>query len=306
MTAHALIGLFALNLMLFLAGAGLLVGIRGLASWTELARLAGLAYMLGVAGVGAAVVVELVIGVPFSAATIVATALVLGAAGIVADRLLHRPHRRAKRIAFGPALVAGGGVALAIVYLESLFRAGRLAQLTAWDGMAFWVPKAKAIYFFGGLDERFFHELPNASYPPLVPALEAAAFEFMGGADVVTLHLQFWFPLAGFMAAVAGVLATRVSAWVLWPSLLLVVVTPQVVGHALLPLADLVLDYFVALAALLTALWLVERAGWQLALGSLFLSAGMLTKREGYVFAACNVVAADAESWRDSLRAWKR
>ena len=42
-------------------------------------------------------------------------------------------------------------------------------------------------------------ELPEQSYPPLVPALEAAAFHFMGAPDVVTLHLQFWFLLVGFV-----------------------------------------------------------------------------------------------------------
>ena len=40
--------------------------------------------------------------------------------------------------------------ALVIVYFEALFRSGRLAGLFEWDGWAFWVPKAKAIYYFGG------------------------------------------------------------------------------------------------------------------------------------------------------------
>ena len=48
------------------------------------------------------------------------------------------------------------------------------------DAWSFWVPKAKAIYFFGGLDEEFFTELPGASYPLLVPVLDAAAFHAMG------------------------------------------------------------------------------------------------------------------------------
>ena len=74
------------------------------------------------------------------------------------------------------------------MYLEALFRSGRLAALTEFDGWFFWVPKAKAIFYFGDLDNQFFRELPHHGYPPLVPTVEAAAFRFMGSADVVTLR----------------------------------------------------------------------------------------------------------------------
>ena len=113
------------------------------------------------------------------------------------------------------------------VYFEALFRSGRLAGLDEFDGWAFWVPKAKAIYFFGGLDPQFFPELPGPSYPPLVPALSTTSFHFMGSADVVTLHLQFWFFLVGFVAAVAGLSAARPRI-LLWPPILLLLVTPHV------------------------------------------------------------------------------
>ncbi len=170
------------------------------------------------------------------------------------------------------ALVALAGAALVVVYLEALFRSARLSSLSAWDAWAFWVPKAKAIYFFGGLDEQFFRELANPSYPPLVPALEASAFHFMGSADVVTLNVQFWFFACGFAAAVAGLLAPRVSPYVLWPCIILVLVTPRVVGRNLDPQADFLLDYFFALAALLVALWLVDREPWLLATASVFMA----------------------------------
>jgi len=203
-------------------------------------------------------------------------------------------------------LVAAGGAALVAVYLEALFRAGRLNALSAWDAWAFWVPKAKAIYFFGGLDEQFFRELPGATYPPIVPAVEAAAFHFMGSIDVVTLHLQFWFFLVGFVAAVVGILAPRVPEFLLWPFVLLVLVAPRVVLRTLDPQADFLLDYFFVAAALLVALWLLDRRPWQLAAASLFLAAAMLTKREGQLFAACILAAALAASWKDRRRAWPR
>ena len=81
-------------------------------------------------------------------------------------------------------LVSAAGIALAGLFLEALFRAARLQSLQAYDAWAFWVPKGKAIFFFGGLDEHVFTTTPNPSYPPLQPILDAAAFHAMGGADV--------------------------------------------------------------------------------------------------------------------------
>ena len=273
----------------------------------ELVRLSGLAYMLGVAALGVALSIELVLGVPFRLATIVLTCLGLAVAGLVIGRVLGRRHLPlAGGGSEGIGLVAAAYGALVVVYLEALFRAGRLAALSNYDGWAFWVPKAQVIYVFGGLDERFFRELPNPTYPPLVPTLEAAAFQAMGSADVVTLHVQFWFFFAGFVAAVAGLLAPRVHATLLWPVLLVVLVAPRVVARSLEPQADFVLDYFFVLGALLVALWLVDRRTWELGAASLFLAGAMLTKREGQMLAACVVVGALAASWGTRRAAWPR
>jgi len=306
MTVRSLLGLAALNLFAVGVGAGLLWGLRGWRSWWELARLAGLAYMLGVAGLGVVLSLLLVAGVPFALATIVLTGLALAAAGIVVGFRLRRARPSLGSAPRRIGLVGAGLAALVIVYLEALFRAARLSGLYAFDAWSFWVPKAKAIYFFGGLDEQFFSELPNATYPPLVPTLEATAFHFMGSADVVTLHVQFWFFLAGFVAAVAGLLATRVPAVLLWSFALLALVSPRVVGRTLEPQADFTLDYLFALAALLVALWLIERQPWQLASATLFLGATMLTKREGQLLAACVIAAGLAASWREWRSAWPR
>ena len=306
MTVRSLLGLAVLNLYTLGVGAGVLWGLRGWRTWWELARLAGLAYMLGIAALGVALTLVLVVGIPFSLATILLTGLVLALAGLGVGIRLGRP-----RPARGPAprrigLASAALAALVIVYLEALFRAARLLGLYAFDAWSFWVPKAKAIYFFGGLDEQFFSELPNATYPALVPTLEATAFHFMGSADVVTLHVQFWFLLAGFVAAVAGLLATRVPPVLLWTFTLLALVSPRVVGRTLEPQADFTLDYLFALAALLVALWLIERRPWQLASATLFLGATMLTKREGQLLAACVVAAALAASLREWRSAWPR
>jgi hypothetical protein len=75
------------------------------------------------------------------------------------------------RISGSGSIAAGFFAALTVVYLEAQFRAGRLAGLYEFDAWSFWVPKAKAIYLFGGLDRQLFHDLPGPSYPPLVPAV---------------------------------------------------------------------------------------------------------------------------------------
>jgi hypothetical protein len=136
--------------------------------------------------------------------------------------------------------------------------------------------------------------------------LEAAAFRFMGSPDVVTLHLQFWFFFIGFLGAVIGLLAPRVSPLLLWPPILLLAVTPQVLGYALQEQGDFVLDQFFALAALLVGLWLVDHSPWQLAAAALFSAAAMSTKREGYLLLACIAVAALFASWRQARLLWPR
>jgi hypothetical protein len=309
-SVHAIVGLVGFNLLLLIAGSGALWGVRGWEAWSELARLAGLAYLLGVACVGVLLVNELVLGIPFAFATVVLTALIVFLAGVALGRALGRtlpPLRNpARERVRGPLLISAVGAGLVTVYLEALFRSGRLAGLSEWDSMAFWVPKAKAIYFFGGLDEAFFRTLAGPSYPPLIPSLEAASFEFMGSTDTVTLHLLFWFLFAGFIAAIAGLLAPRVPPLLLWPAVGLVLLAPRVYERVLDPQADFLLDYFWALAVLLIALWLLERRPWQIVLATLFLGAAMLTKREGYLLTACAIVAALLASRGEWRSVWPR
>jgi len=308
MTARTLLGLTLYNLFLLASGVSLLFAVRGWRSWGELARLSGLGYMLGVAATGVVYTLLLVVGIPFSLAAILVTGIALAVAGAAVGRRLGRRLPALPRAASLPRLswLQAAFAAVTVVYLEALFRSGRLAPLEEYDAWAFWVPKAKVIYLLHDLDLGFFRSLPGQSYPPVVPALEAGAFHFMGSADVVTLHLQFWFLFVGFVAAAAGILATRVPALLLWPSLLLALLTPQITGRALQPQADLLLDELVALATILVALWLGERRDWQLAAASLLFAAAMLTKREAFLLSVCVLVSALAVTVREARRAWPR
>jgi hypothetical protein len=128
----------------------------------------------------------------------------------------------------------------------------------------------------------------------------------MGAAEPVTLHLQFWFLFVGFVAAVAGLLAPRVRPLFLWPTLLLLVVAPQVADHAPQPTADFLLDELFVIGALVLALWLVDRTNRQLAAVTLLFAGAMSTKREGYVFVASAVVAAFLVTWSERRAMWPR
>jgi hypothetical protein len=308
-SGHAIVGLIALNLWFLAVGAAVLFAARGWSAWSELIRLSGVAYLLGVASLGIAWISELTVGLPMGFAMLIVTGVVVAAiAGAVGYRFGRRlpsparPRWPSPRISIVSAVFG----ALAIVYFEALFRAGRPAGLDEFDAWDFWVPKAKAIYDFGGFDSQFFRELGGGSYPPLVPTIDAAAFHFMGSPDVVTLHLQLWFLMVGFATAVLGLVSGRARAYFVWPPLLLLLVTPHVIGHALQPLADFALDELFVVGTLWLALWVLERRTWHLAAATVFLAGAMLAKREGYLYAASAIAAALVVTWPSRRSDWPR
>ncbi len=308
MTLGPLAGLIALNLAFAVTGTTLLWACRGFACWSDVLRLAGLGYLLGVAAFGVVWTQLLVVGVPFGGWGILAT-LAVGVAAALAAGVLLRSARPRGFVGSASAtpfslLVTASGVALAGLLLEAFFRSARLQSLQAFDAWAFWVPKAKAIYFFGGLDEQVFTTSAGPTYPPLVPIVDAAAFHAMGGADTVTFHLQFWFLVVGAVAAIAGCLYRHVPAWALWPSLLLVLVVPRFGERLMTPQADVLVDVLFVVGALQLALWLHDGRGWRLAAVAVLFAGATLTKREGLLWAGLAVAAAFAASWARRRGAW--
>lgn len=293
MTVRALAGLAALNVAYAVVGLSLLWGALAFRTWGGLLRLAGLGYLVGLAAFGVLWTAFLVAGVPFGGLMLVLSLVALAALGVVAGRLRGAGFDGGwQRPGTGMVLlVSAVSVALVGVFLEALFRTARLSSLQEYDAWAFWVPKGLAIFFFDGLDVHVFTTAPNATYPPLQPILAAAAFHAMGGPDVVTLHVQFWFVVVGAVAAASGLLHRHAPPWLLWPPLLLVLVVPRFGERLLAPQGDVLLQVFVVVAALLVALWLRDRHDWRLAAAAVLLAAGANTKREGILLAA-SVLAA--------------
>lgn len=310
MTVRAIAGLVALNAAFALVGLSFLWALRGFARWTDVVRLTGLGYVLGLAAFGLVWTQLLVLGVPFGAWGVVLTLALGSALGCGAALSLGRarpgPLAGGRPRGGAAPLVSALGVALAGLMLEALFRSARLQSLQAFDAWAFWVPKGKAIYYFGGLDEQVFTTSPGPTYPPLVPILDAASFHAMGAADTVTFHLQYWFVVAGALAAIAGCLMRHVPAWLLWPPLLLVLVVPRFGERLLTPQGDVLVDILFVVAALLLALWLLDWQGWRLAAAGVLLAAATLTKREGLLFAAIAIAVALGVAWRRRRAAWPR
>src|SRR5262249_42206262 len=124
--------------------------------------------------------------------------------------------------------------------------------------------------------------------------------------DVVTVHLQFWFLGLGFVAAVIGLLATRVEPLLIAPFALLVFVMPDIRSRSVDMYGDLTLGYAVAVAALLLALWVEDRSDWRIAVAAVLAAGAVLTKREGILLVVCLVAAALVAS-ADRLRSvWLR
>ena len=181
MTVRALAGLAALNVAYAVVGLSLLWAALAFRTWGGLLRLAGLGYLLGLAAFGVLWTALLVAGVPFGVVVVVLSLVVLTAAGLVAGRLRGAGFDGARPcLGAGPILlVSAASVALAGMFLEALFRTARLSSLQEYDAWAFWVPKGLAIFYFDGLDVHVFTTTPNATYPPLQPVLDAAAFHAM-------------------------------------------------------------------------------------------------------------------------------
>jgi hypothetical protein len=310
MTVRAIAGLVVYNAFLLGVGAGVLWGVRGWRWWTELVRLAGLAYLLGVASLMILLTLELVLGVPITALTIVGSGVGLVVLGLVAGRLRKRPVPRLRPPSWRfPGLTLFGALFAAgiVVYVEGLVRADRLSGIVGeWDSWAFWMPKAKSVYFFGRLQPDFLVDLPQLpSYPPGMALIQAGAFHGMGSADTASLHVQYWFFALGFVAAIVGLLAGRVHQAILLPVLLLLLVSQSLVERITTVYADVPLGYLTAVGALLLALWIQERKPWHLGAATILLAGAMLTKREGLLFAVCVFAAAfvaTAIEWRKLWR----
>jgi hypothetical protein len=299
-----------LDLVLLGVGEALLYGLGFVRSPRQALRWAGLAFIVGWCALGSVIVYSLVLGLSLAVwgslalgAGLIVAALTLGhVVPAAADRT---EERREHGVTY---IVSAGAVACLVGYLALLgLHAALTTSPTAWDAWAFWLPRAKAIFFFHGLQPHLpggFGSFAHPDYPPLVPAFDATVFNFAGSAAVLALPFQDWLLAAAFVTGAAALLRHRVRAAVLWPSLCLLVLTPEFGasigdGHA-----DAQLARLVGLAAVCGGLWVLERDGRLVALSSILLVGAVLTKREGVALGLLLVLVLTVAARVEGGRGW--
>lgn len=287
MTASAL-AVILVNGLFLVAGVGVLRALGGWRTPRGLFRRFGVAYMAGLAAVGTALQLALVVGIPFGVPLVLGVCLALAAAGLVRSRpadprSVPLPLREI-------AVPAGIAVAtIGLLAVDAVFQ-----PLAVWDAWAQWTAKAKALVLFDGLETAYLASAPyqpwNPDYPIALPALEAAGFVFMGEFDTQVIHLQFWFVLAGFALALTELLRERIATALVYPFVLLVVLAPSVQNFTAGALADVPMGAFFALAGVCGWRWLHEHDAVFLRLLVLFAAVTMAIKVEGRIFVAALLV----------------
>lgn len=281
---------------LTLCGLGALALLGVATSWMELARRAGLAPLAGMAWAGIVAATLATAGSRLSLAGLVLVTVATCAAGAVRlRRATARPLGAVPRpgwldaMAGFPALILIGWVT--VVAAASL----HVKPLTEYDGWAMWGMKARAIAVLGGADPEVFASIAYArlhiEYPLLLPALHALPLQAADGFSSNTVILScLAVGLAGLLALWALFL-DRVRLAILLPAIAGIATAPAFFLQLGTGYADVPLAVFVACGLAAAARWLVDEDTSWLALATLFLSAGVLTKNEGLLFAAAAFVS---------------
>jgi hypothetical protein len=283
------LGLAVLDAFLLGAGMGVLFGLGFVRNGRDAFRHAALALIVGWAAMGIVDSIAVILGSPLNRWTLATFAVVVAGAGVLVARRI--PARRLQ-IAGEPgraSWVAVAGAAVLLVQLAALLRRALAAGApTQWDAWAFWLPKARSIVDFGGLDTALggFTSFANPGYPPLVPAVEASAFAFMGNTNASPLALQHWVIAAAFFGALASLLSVRVRPAILWPCLALLALLPTFTVLIGSMLGDEPLMLLLGVGGACAALWLLERDARYAALAGIFFAAAALAKNEGLPIAA--------------------
>ena len=282
-------GLAVFDAFLLVAGFGVLYGIGLVRSGRDALRHCALALVVGWAAVGIADSFALILGAPLSRWVVALLAVAIAVAGVLAARRIP-PYRLGFVDEPGRwSWIAVAGAGILLVQLAALLRRALAAGApTQWDAWAFWLPKARSIVDFGGLDTALggFTSFANPGYPPLVPAIEASAFAFMGNTTASPLALQHWLIAVAFFGALASLLSARVRPAILWPCLALLSLLPTFTALIGSMLGDEPLMLLLGLGGACAALWLLERDARYAALTGLFFAAAALAKNEGLPIAA--------------------
>ena len=294
------VGLIGLDVLLLATGTAAVWGVGLGRDPRGVAKIASLGLIVGWALYGIAATFALTLGSPLGVLTTIGVCLAIGVGGMLTSRHLPAlkmvPAPRLLRLPVGQLFAAALFVYLAVLGWRSV--PGQADP--NWDSWAFWLPKAKSLYYFHGLDNGpgGFTHFANRDYPPLGPALEATNFHFMDGTAAAPLQFQHWLFTVAFFGAVATLLRPRVAPELLWPALAAVAFMPRFGFYLGSSLPDETLGMLVALGTICAALWLLGRQFAYVVLMTILVTAAALLKNEGLVYGLSAVVVVAVVAWR--------
>jgi hypothetical protein len=296
---HEALGLLGLDAGFVAAGGALVAGLGLVRTPRQALAFLPLALVVGWAATEVAVSIALEAGLDLTVSLVVVLwGLLAGAGLLLVQRIPGRPlPLLGERTALGRG-VAATGLLLLLFALVELCRRALASGPFDNDVWAFWLPKAKTISYFGGLDTGVggFTSFPHPDYPPLAPATEATSFEFMAAVDPLLLPIQHWVLAVGFLGSLGTLLGSRVRPAIVWPSLGMLSLVPIFDNFVGSCLGDEPLVELFALAVVAAALWLLEPEPRLAALAAVFLAAAVLTKNEGLMLAVALLIMLVATS----------
>lgn len=283
-------GLVLFDVVLLVTGWAALAILRPGRPLLSIALLAGLAFWIGLAVEGVVMTWISTFGLGPQIPVVLGIAAVVVAAAIVRRSRWRgiREEERAHSLSV-PAALGYGLISMACV---GQLLAAWNRPLGEWDGWAFWVPRARLLFDTGHLRADTFTQFSGTTYPPLVPLIHGAAFEFMGAADEVTLHLQAAVFFIAFIHAVATLSRRVASDLYVVPFVLVLATIPEVLGRSLQLDGDYPTEFTFVLGALLCATYVRGGGRWPLGAAAVLLAAAANSRREGLVYAVAVFVAA--------------
>jgi hypothetical protein len=307
---HAYLGLAAFDVVVTLAGYAVLAGLGFVRGGQAALWSVGLAFFTGWALMGVLSSLALTAGLDTTSvpASLAVLAVLVAIAFGVGRRLprFERPQAPGDRELLLRGIALAGGLLLVLGLGAGIVYSIRQAADPRWDVWAVWLPKAKAIYYFHGLATGLggFTTYGNPNYPPLIPAITAGTFHFMGGAHTAVLPLQESVLGVMWAAAVVALVGPRVPRWLLFPLLALVTLAPDFWSRLSTVLPDQTVGYLLALGGCAGILWLEERRNVYLVLAAIFIGGATLTKDEGSMLGLLLVLVLIGAAIAQPSRRW--
>jgi hypothetical protein len=199
----------------------------------------------------------------------------------------------------GSAAGAHGVAAMCGLMLFAAFRSSPWLD----DAWTFWLPKG-ILLSHTGLDLRVFGGDPsyaqfaNADYPLWWSIITGLVMRFVGRIDLRAVDAQLALLVVAFFGASARLLWGSVRSWILWPTLLVLAASPELLRQSQSGGADLPLAAYLGLTVLAAVGWLARRQRFFLVLVTVFGAAAASIKVEGAAQLIILVAVPAAFAWR--------